>query len=79
MCVHVYIYIYIYIVSLISEDSCALLTASESPCQQICVNNINTDQAECKCEDGFELNPDGKTCDGEQLSLYNNINFDVMF
>ncbi len=35
---------------------------SRNPCYQLCVNTMGS--FECDCMSGFELQPDGKTCQG---------------
>ena len=36
-------------------------------CSQICINTNGNHQ--CSCEDGYLLNSDGRTCNGELLNL----------
>ena len=45
-------------------DECA---ATPSPCRHICTNNEASYR--CSCNIGYELNPDGHTCDGIDIVL----------
>ena len=51
-------------VCVIDIDECADVTHG---CQQICKNSIGN--FSCNCRRGFELNADGKTCDGKYCTV----------
>lgn len=44
----------------------------EHQCQQICVSSPASYR--CECRKGFTLNPDGKTCKGEEAFMFHSLN-----
>ena len=40
---------------------------NNGPCEHICADTFTS--FECSCEDGYELNTDGRTCNGKLVTL----------
>lgn len=66
VCVHMHV---------LGSEMCEVV---DHQCQHICVSSPASYR--CKCREGFTLNPDGKTCKGEgiTISLIENVIYNLI-